>query len=205
MRFFLATSIHQNTQARLSGIPHPRTQMVTGNLLQTQGLPTSYRISRGDLPTRDNYSGRTRDSGGRVDERFVGDEIRGSGQVQNCGPRGRPSYWGCLARPDRNRQPYIEGIQCAACRRAGHVAKQCDMLATAICLERYTKKDLSSTLREAIKQEWLAKWKDGLGNPNSTPHKVMRTYVESLDITVAGLDEEMDWSCWDCDKDEESE
>jgi hypothetical protein len=25
------------------------------------------------------------------------------------------------------------------------------------------------------------------------------------DITVAGLDEEMDWSCWDCVKDEESE
>jgi hypothetical protein len=32
----------------------------------------------------------------------------------------------------------------------------------------------------------------------------MQTYVESLDITVAGLDKEMDWSCWDCDKDEES-
>jgi hypothetical protein len=87
----------------------------------------------------------------------------------------------------------------------GHVAKQCNMLATAICLERYMKKDLSSTLCDAIEQEWLAKWKDQLGNPNSTPRQVMRTYVESLDITVAGLDEEMDWSCWDCNKDEESE
>jgi hypothetical protein len=166
--------------------------MVTGNLLQIQGLPTSYRISRGDLPTRDNYPGRTHDSGGRVDERFVGDEIRGSGQVQNCGPRRRPSHRGRLARPDRNWRPYIEGVQCAACGWAGHVAKQCDMLATAICLERYMKKDLSSTLRDAIEQEWLAKWKDRLGNPNSTPRQVMRTYVESLDITVAGLDEEMD-------------
>jgi hypothetical protein len=33
----------------------------------------------------------------------------------------------------------------------------------------------------------------------------MRTYVEALNITVAGLDEEMDWSCWDGDVDEESE
>ena len=33
----------------------------------------------------------------------------------------------------------------------------------------------------------------------------MRTYVESLDITVASLDEAMDWSCWeDGDVDEGS-
>ncbi len=67
------------------------------------------------------------------------------------------------------------------------------------------KKDLSAPLRDAIKQEWLAKWKDRLRNPTSTPRQVMRTYVEALSITVAGLDEEMDWSCWDCNVDEESE
>jgi hypothetical protein len=33
----------------------------------------------------------------------------------------------------------------------------------------------------------------------------MQTYVETLDISVTGLDEEMDWSCWDIDVDEESE
>jgi hypothetical protein len=33
----------------------------------------------------------------------------------------------------------------------------------------------------------------------------MRTYIETLDITVAGLDKEMDSSCWDFDVDEESE
>ena len=67
------------------------------------------------------------------------------------------------------------------------------------------KKDLSVPLHDAIEQESLAKWKDCLGNPTSTPRQVMRTYVEALDITVAGLDEEMDWSCWDGDIDEESE
>ncbi len=67
------------------------------------------------------------------------------------------------------------------------------------------KKDLSASLRDAIEQEWLSKWKEYLRNPSSTPRQVMRTYVETLDITVTGLDKEMDWSCWDIDVDEESE
>jgi hypothetical protein len=194
----LATSIYQNTQACLTGITRPRTHMVTGNLLQIQGLPTSFRISRSDLPPHDNYPGRSRDSGGRFGDGFVGDDNRGNvGWVQDRGPpreRGRPPNSGRLARPDRNRRPFLESVQCAACGRAGHVAKQCNMLATAICLERYMKKDLSTSLRDAIEQEWLAKWKERLGNPSSTPRQVMRTYVEALNITIAGLDEDMDWS-----------
>ena len=67
------------------------------------------------------------------------------------------------------------------------------------------KKDLSSALRDTIEQEWLEKWRDRLGNPSSTPRQVLRTYVESLDITVAGLEDSMDWSCWDFKEDDESE
>jgi hypothetical protein len=67
------------------------------------------------------------------------------------------------------------------------------------------KKDHSTSLCDVTKQEWLKKWKDRLCNPSSTPHQVLRTYIEALDITVAGLDEEMDWSCWDCNLDEERE
>jgi hypothetical protein len=37
-----------------------------------------------------------------------------------------------LARPDRNRRTFLPDVQCAACKRVGHVAKHCDMLATAI-------------------------------------------------------------------------
>jgi hypothetical protein len=59
------------------------------------------------------------------------------------------------------------------------------------------KKDLSSTVQDAIKKDWLARWKERLGNPDVTPHQVMRTYVENLNITVAHLDSEMDWGCWD--------
>jgi hypothetical protein len=160
----LATSIHQNTQACLTGIACPHTNMVTGNLMQIQGIPTSYTISHDDLPCRDNYPGRSRDSGGRVGNGFVGDDNHSNaGRVQDRATlrgRGRPSKPGRLARPDRNRRPFLEGVQCAACGRADHVAKQCNMLATAICIERYIKKDLSTPLCDAIKQEWLAEWKN---------------------------------------------
>ena len=66
------------------------------------------------------------------------------------------------------------------------------MLATAICLERYMKNDLSPAIRDSIEQEWLDRWKERLGHPTQTPHQVLRAYVEELDITVAGLDDEME-------------
>ena len=73
------------------------------------------------------------------------------------------------------------------------------MLATAICLECYMKNNISASTRHTIKQEWLKQWTDRLGNPNRTPRQVMRAYVKDLDITVAHLDGEMDWDCWDVD------
>ncbi len=114
--------------------------------------------------------------------------------------RGRaPRGPGRLAHPDRNWCPFLPDVQCAACKRVGHVAKHCDRLATAICLKGYMKTDLSPALRDSIEQEWLARWKERLGNPTQTPHQVLRAYVEELDITVAVLDDEMEWETWDDD------
>jgi hypothetical protein len=62
------------------------------------------------------------------------------------------------------------------------------MLATAICLERYMKHDLSPTIRDSIEKEWLDRWKERLGNLTKTPRQVLCAYVEEFDITVAGLD-----------------
>jgi hypothetical protein len=42
----------------------------------------------------------------------------------------------------------------------------------------------------------LACWKERLGNPDGTPLQVLWAYVEELDITVAHLDEAMEWDCW---------
>jgi hypothetical protein len=66
------------------------------------------------------------------------------------------------------------------------------MLATSICLEQCMKKDLLSTFRDAIKKDWLARWKERLGNLDVTPRQFMRAYVKNLDITVAHLDGEME-------------
>jgi hypothetical protein len=75
------------------------------------------------------------------------------------------------------------------------------MLATAICLERYMKVDLSPQLQDSIEKEWLDRWKERLGNPSQTPRQILRAYVEELDIMVAGLDDQMDWDTWDEDID----
>ena len=56
-----------------------------------------------------------------------------------------------------------------------------------------------STVRDAIKKDWLARWKERLGNLDVTPRQFMRAYVKNLDIRVAHLDGEMDWECWDND------
>ncbi len=70
------------------------------------------------------------------------------------------------------------------------------MLTTAICLERYMMHDLSASSRDAIEKEWVMKWKERLGHPMVTPRQVMQTYINNLDITVADLDDAMDWDCW---------
>ena len=59
------------------------------------------------------------------------------------------------------------------------------------------KKDLSSTVWDALEKDWLAMWKECLGNPDVTPCQVMRAYVENLHITVAHLNGEINWGCWD--------
>ena len=71
------------------------------------------------------------------------------------------------------------------------------MLATAICLKGYMKQDMLATLRVSIEKEWLDRWKERLGNPTQTPHQILRAYDEELDITVAGLDDVMEWDYWD--------
>jgi hypothetical protein len=74
------------------------------------------------------------------------------------------------------------------------------MLDTAICLERYMKNNLSLVACNMIEREWLAHWKEPLGHPDVTPCQVMRLYVEQLNITVARLNDKMDWDVWDDDK-----
>ena len=49
----------------------------------------------------------------------------------------------CYARPDHNRRKFDSSIICDACKRRGHPASQCDLLAQAIFLTKYMKHSLT--------------------------------------------------------------
>jgi hypothetical protein len=188
----LATSIHQNIQARLRDIVSPRARRVTASHSLIQGPPRVNRVGRDGVDRDDRQPlVRFRNEGTPPREhRDRAPRPLDRGHDRPPRPQGR------LARPDRNRRPFLPDVQCDACKKVGHVAKHCDMLATAICLERYMKHDLSAPVRDSIERDWLDRWKSRLGNPDRTPRQVMHAYVEDLDITVATLDEAMEWDCW---------
>ena len=132
-----------------------------------------YRFGWQDRPgaprDREVTGGRGRDRDRRDDSR--GNEQRGNDRYcQHRGPgTNRPRQQRGPPRPDRNRRPYLADVQCDACKRVGHVAKHCDMLATAICLEHYKKHDLSASTRDSIEKDWLKRWNERLCNPDRTP------------------------------------
>jgi hypothetical protein len=166
----LATSIHQNAQARLRDIISPHVRRVLGDEFSfahrtfdrdyslVQGLPRAYRLGRDDHPCRatwmannDGYRG-----WGGSDDYYGCHKHPQPPDGASARGRGRaPRAPGRLARPDWNCRPFLPDVQCAVCKRVGHVAKNCDMLATAICLEHYMKHNLSPALCDSIKKEWL--------------------------------------------------
>jgi hypothetical protein len=167
----LATSIHQNTQAHLKDIAIPCAHRIDSNTVLIQGLPVMHKISPEDhscggycVKPSDSSDEWFCDSGGDFNESSDQDGGQGdNGRTHDSHvPRdpGQPRGAGRLTQPDRNCLPFLKGVQCAACKRVGHVTKQCNMFATAICLERYMKNDLSATLHDAIEKEWLECWKE---------------------------------------------
>ena len=110
------------------------------------------------------------------------------------GRTGRPSR-GRFTHPDRNDGPYCPDTICDACRRTGHVAANCDVLAIALFIEKY-KQDLSDDVKDRIESDWVAHWRSAIGNPKKNPRRVMKTYLDLLDTTVDDLDEQMCWDCW---------
>ena len=97
--------------------------------------------------------------------------------------------------PDLNDCPYRPDMICDACRRTGHVAANCDVLAIALFIEKY-KQDLSDDVKERIETDWVASWHSAIGNPTKKPRRVMKTYLDLLDITMDDLDDQMCWDCW---------
>jgi hypothetical protein len=69
------------------------------------------------------------------------------------------------------------------------------MLALALFIECH-KQSLSDLDRNKIETNWIARWKEHLGQPAHTPRHVMHTYCNMMNITPDTLNLAMDWECW---------
>ena len=207
----IATAIHMNASARARdvGLASPRVRRVAGEwdptswppvpedelpLCGVQGYqPRACRVDQGQDRFRRPYE---RDSpagrGGRGPDR----DRAGRGRREFNRDAQRPSPRDRSIRPDLRRRSFLPGVQCRACRRIGHEAASCDMLAIALFLNRYIKSSLPDDSRQTIESAWVARWKEKLGQPQRSPSQVMKAYCDDLDITAGHLDQAMDWDCW---------
>ena len=141
------------------------------------------------------------DSHGRDLQRQSIGKNRYSGSAP-AGPRNASSardLRGRYARPDHNQRKFDPSIICDACKRRGHPASQCDLLAQAIFLTKYMKHSLTDLARGKLEEAWLNYWKDKLGHPTQTPGKVLRAYLDNMDMSIDELDHQMCWDCWPSD------
>ena len=95
---------------------------------------------------------------------------------------------------------FIPGVQCGACKRIGHEASSCDMLAIDLFLDKYIKHSLADNVRCTIESTWVDRWKKKLGQPQRSPTQVMKAYCDDLEISPSHLDLAMDWDCWPVDE-----
>ena len=208
----MAMIIHNNAKARVQDLGHRRINRVAGwdsmvdvlsddelQFCHLQGYqPRVFRMEQG------------RDRGGRGPDRRGFDRLLGFDHRQDrpslasdrtstsstlSSERSSATARGRLARPDQRRRSFLPNVQCEACKRIGHEAINCDMLALALIIERH-KQSLSDAKRDEIESKWLTRWKERLGQPARTPRQVMRTYCDAMNITTDTLDLAMDWECW---------
>jgi len=223
----IATSIHTNAATRVQGIAHglPRVRRAFGDtslsdswassdafdsvdltLCAVQGYsPHVYRVEHGRDQDRLPPRGRPYDRGssagrngrdhGRLPPRDWDGPITGrDGGLPSPSPRD------CSIRPDRNRRGFLPHVQCDACKRVGHVATNCDMLAMALFLDKYVQQSLSVEDKKTVESTWLRKHKDRLGLPQHPPSQVIKAYCADLDISTDILNCAMDWDCWPLDE-----
>jgi hypothetical protein len=69
------------------------------------------------------------------------------------------------------------------------------MLAMALFLEKYVKVSMTPTTCNRIEATWLQRWKETFGKPRCLPHKILKAYLDLLDILADMLDNQMDWEC----------
>ncbi len=204
----IAMMIHNNAKHHVRDIAQPRAYRMTASdfhwdPMNEEDFGYSHiqgytpRVNRLDHP-RDCHFGQN----GGAPPHYGGD--RYANQSSDCSRHSDrnsrtpdcPGPQGCPARPDLRCRPFLPNVQCNECKRNGHTAHNCNMLAMAIFLEWYTKKDLSDADCLAIKTKWLRRHRQQLGDPAKTPRQVMQAYCDMMNVTPDCLDLAIDWDCW---------
>ena len=197
----LATQLNSNARNRAQAVI-PRVHRTVGGptderRLAIQDSPMVARLADDRNTSRDARGGQEMSRPRNGNARPYVQGGRGGGRLSRSSPpRGR------FARPDRNNGEYRPDTICDACRRKGHVAANCDVLAIALFIEKY-KRDLSNDAKDRIETGWIERWRTAVGNPTKTPRRVMKAYLDLLDLSVDDLDEQMCWDCWPDGDDEE--
>ena len=194
----IATLIHNNAKHRVRDLHSPRIHKVAG-MSSTWDAADDDELAfshvQGYCPRAFRTEGQRPSDGfrSRGDDRHRGN-LDGRYGTRNSRPTPDKSQ-GRFTRPDQRRRAYKPGVQCDACKRIGHDAVNCDMLAIALYINRYLK-DVTDSERSAIESRWIEKYKEKLGQPARTPRQIMQTYCDNYNITPDYLDQAMDWDCW---------
>jgi hypothetical protein len=189
----IATLIHNNAKHRVRDLHSPRVRRVAG-------MDTTWDAAEDDEAPFCHLQGYTPRLHRLDGYRNRGDDAhRNRGGAEGCyglrTPRPPPDKpQGRYTRPDQRRRAYKPGVQCNACKRIGHDAINCDMLAIALYIDRYTK-DIYATNCSTIESCWLDKYMAKLGQPGRTPRQIMRTFCDNYNITTDHLDQALDWDC----------
>jgi hypothetical protein len=195
----IATLIHNNAKHQVRDLNSPRIHRVAGmsttwdaaedNELpycHLQGYcPHVFRFEKNNCdrgPPCTNTWSPNRSNPGRTDPRPL--------RAISDAPQGR------LAQPDQRCRPFKAGVHCDACKRIGHEATNCNMLAMALYIDRYMKNEVSEADRAKIKLKWIQRWNNKLGQPARTPRQFMQTYCNLYNVTADHLDQALDWDCW---------
>jgi hypothetical protein len=199
----IATLIHNNAKAQVHDLGHRQINRVAGwnsmsDILEDDELQFCH-IQGYQPRILCITEGRDQGTGGCVLDRKGFYQQQGYDHQQDRSPtsggRGSPNPRGHFAWPGQCCCSFLPDKQCDECKRIGHEAVNCSMLALALFIERH-KQSLLDLKCNKIESTWLARWKERLGQPVHTPCQVMHTYCDVMNMTTDTLDLAMDSECW---------
>ena len=80
------------------------------------------------------------------------------------------------------------------------------MLAMAISLRRFLRNQVSMDMMTKIKEDWLTKHRERLQQTDShMPRQILWAYANNNDLTVADIDDQLDWNTWDLESPDDSD